>query len=238
VIKKRQRLWRALWRGTMCKSSTCLLPCRTWLPVFYMKYLKEQCMKRQLRPLRTTSGIRTQHIGESLQESVTTVEQLTHRAFPALHENHVCRGTGKGIHWWHTKTKHKTPVTSGKWENCQCGHQADPIAGSHKAGSLVVHQAAKNEWQGIVEGPTPSKSSVPTNEKRNGNMSMGYSGPFSFFWESTVENQLWDGSEPATTYAEVIPGSRYPAVMQWLLKTVTDWGALVFVGMDTFTIAL
>jgi hypothetical protein len=29
---------------------------------------------------------------ESLHESATTIEQLTHHAFPALHEDHVLKG--------------------------------------------------------------------------------------------------------------------------------------------------
>jgi hypothetical protein len=45
--------------------------------------------------------ILTQDNGESLQKFATTIEQLTHHAFPALHEDHVLRGAcyafGNGI---------------------------------------------------------------------------------------------------------------------------------------------
>jgi hypothetical protein len=32
-----------------------------------------------------------------LQESATTIEQLTHHAFPALHEDHILKGPGKSF---------------------------------------------------------------------------------------------------------------------------------------------
>jgi hypothetical protein len=44
-------------------------------------------------PLRT----RTQLIGEPLWEFATAIEQLTHHAFPALHEDHIYRGAGKAF---------------------------------------------------------------------------------------------------------------------------------------------
>jgi hypothetical protein len=56
-----------------------------------------------------------------------------------------------GMQWQHRSTKHKIVVTSGKWENCQWGSQADSGAGSCKAGCLVFHQTSENEWQDIVE---------------------------------------------------------------------------------------
>jgi hypothetical protein len=34
----------------------------------------------------------TKDNGESLQESASTIEQLTHHAFPAVHEDHVLKG--------------------------------------------------------------------------------------------------------------------------------------------------
>jgi hypothetical protein len=39
----------------------------------------------------------TQITGGSLQEFSTAIEELTHCAFPALHEDHVHRGTGKAF---------------------------------------------------------------------------------------------------------------------------------------------
>jgi hypothetical protein len=38
-------------------------------------------------PLKT----RTQLVGESLQESAISMEHMAHRAFSALHKEHVCR---------------------------------------------------------------------------------------------------------------------------------------------------
>jgi hypothetical protein len=46
---------------------------------------------------RSQVKTRTQDSGESLQEFSTAIEQLTHHAFPALHKDHVCRGTGKAF---------------------------------------------------------------------------------------------------------------------------------------------
>jgi hypothetical protein len=40
---------------------------------------------------------KTQDKGEPLQEFATTVEELTHHAIPALHENYICRGPGKAF---------------------------------------------------------------------------------------------------------------------------------------------
>jgi hypothetical protein len=38
-----------------------------------------------------------QPIGEPLQVFATVIEHLTHHAFPALHEDHVCMGAGKAF---------------------------------------------------------------------------------------------------------------------------------------------
>jgi hypothetical protein len=40
---------------------------------------------------------KNQGVGESLQEFVTTVEQLAHRAFPSLPEDHIRREAGKAL---------------------------------------------------------------------------------------------------------------------------------------------
>jgi uncharacterized membrane protein YgaE (UPF0421/DUF939 family) len=39
----------------------------------------------------------TQDNGESPQEAVITIKQLTHHYFPALHKDHVCRGAWKAF---------------------------------------------------------------------------------------------------------------------------------------------
>jgi hypothetical protein len=44
---------------------------------------------------RSQLKTRTQAVGESLQGFATAVEQLAHRAYPALPEDHIRRDTGK-----------------------------------------------------------------------------------------------------------------------------------------------
>jgi hypothetical protein len=38
---------------------------------------------------------RIEYNGEPMQEFATAIKQLTHCAFPSLHKDHVCRGSGK-----------------------------------------------------------------------------------------------------------------------------------------------
>jgi hypothetical protein len=46
---------------------------------------------------RSQLKTRTQRTGESLQESATAIEQLTHRAYPTLPEKHIRREAGKAF---------------------------------------------------------------------------------------------------------------------------------------------
>jgi hypothetical protein len=81
---------------------------------------------------------------ESLQEFSTTVKQLTHCAFPALHEDHVLRGAckvfGKGM----SDKGIKSSKARKEQEDTQWDPRADPRAGSNKADSQAFHWAPGN----------------------------------------------------------------------------------------------
>jgi hypothetical protein len=99
----------------------------------------------------------TQILSESLEEFAIATEQVTHHAFPAWHEDHLCRGPGKAFGNSIGNLGIKQQLL-GKQEDTQRGPQADPRAGSHKANSWFFHRALENEWQGIEEELAPSQT--------------------------------------------------------------------------------
>jgi hypothetical protein len=99
---------------------------------------------------------RIQDDGEPLGEFATAIEWMNHRAFPALCEDHVHMGNRQSIWRRNKRPRHKTAVTSGNREKCR-GPQTDPRDEGRKADSLVFHRAPENEWQDIMEEPTPSQ---------------------------------------------------------------------------------
>jgi hypothetical protein len=148
----------SLWRSTingyhMQKPCTLLLPCRARLPMLYVetRAMYEEtigALKDQFEDQHLAAGYlnqlktQTQEDGELLLEFGTSIEQLTHCAFPTLHDP-VHMGPGKAF--GEKRPRHKTAATSGKQQNAHGGSQADPRAGSHKASSRVFRQASENE---------------------------------------------------------------------------------------------
>jgi hypothetical protein len=55
----------------------------------------------------------TQDIGEFLQEFATTIEQVSHHAFLASHEDHIHKGQGQSIWWQDRRLRCKAAATSG-----------------------------------------------------------------------------------------------------------------------------
>jgi hypothetical protein len=78
---------------------------------------------------------------ESLQEISTAGEQMTHHAFPALHEDHIHRGTGKAFIDSIREQSMKQQLLLGRKRTVN--PQADRRAGSCKVGSYVFHQAGE-----------------------------------------------------------------------------------------------
>jgi hypothetical protein len=49
---------------------------------------------------RSQLKTRTKKAGESLQDFATAIDQLTHRAYPTLSEDHIRREAGKTFSYW------------------------------------------------------------------------------------------------------------------------------------------
>lgn len=63
-----------------------------------IRVLEDQFWKQNLvAAYQTQLETRTQIIYEPLQEFATTIEQLTHHAFPTLYEDHVLKGAGRAF---------------------------------------------------------------------------------------------------------------------------------------------
>jgi hypothetical protein len=90
----------------------------------------------------------TQGNSESLQEISIAIEQMTHHAFPPLHEDRIHRETGKafidGIR--EQNIKERLLLGSKRTVNSQ----ADPRAGSHKIGSNIFHRTAETSDRALL----------------------------------------------------------------------------------------
>jgi hypothetical protein len=93
----------------------------------------------------------TQGNSESLQDISTAIKQMTHHAFPALHESDIHRGTGKAFIDGISEQSINEQLLLGSKRTVN--PQADPRPGSRKVGSYSFHRTVETSDDTVEELP-------------------------------------------------------------------------------------